>query len=113
MSDIEDEKLREQIGLAIFGGNELPNNWETDSRIPRVLQLIKTRDIAKEREELYDLDEIENKPWRVFRQLAKLMPEYSDTYGRYERFYAHGGGEKVMKLIDDFEASEEQKNDTK
>lgn len=34
------DELREKIGLAVFGGNTLPTNWETDSRIPRIEALI-------------------------------------------------------------------------
>jgi len=52
---------------------------------------------------LFDLDEIDNKPWRVFRQLGAIMPEYKDEYLRYEHFYMHGGGQQVMKLIEEFE----------
>ena len=52
---------------------------------------------------LFDLDEIENKPWRVFRQLGAIMPDYKDSYLRYEHFYMHGGSNDVMKLIEDFE----------
>jgi hypothetical protein len=58
---------------------------------------------------LFDLDEIENKPWRVFRQLANLMPEYADTYTRYEAFYSFGGGRKVMALIEEFEKTDDYK----
>lgn len=62
---------------------------------------------------LFDLDEIENKPWRVFRQLAVIMPDYAETYQRYERFYSHGGGNEVMKLIEEFERKlEEEENQT-
>lgn len=55
---------------------------------------------------LYDLDEIDNKPWRVFRQLANIMPEYADIYTRYKEFYSYGGGQKVMKLIEEHEAEQ-------
>lgn len=61
---------------------------------------------------LYDLDEIDNKPWRVFRQLANIMPHYEEEYRRYENFYANGGGRKVEALIEEFEkeqAAEEAK----
>lgn len=54
------------------------------------------------RELLFDLDEIENKPWRVFRQLAKIMPEYAENYISYEAYYAYGGSRKVEELIEDF-----------
>ena len=59
-----------------------------------------------ENELTFDLDEIENKPWRVFRQLSKLKPNYADTYGRYEQFYSYGGSKAVMKLIEEFEDKE-------
>ena len=34
------QELREKIGLAIFGGRVLPINWETDSRLERVAELL-------------------------------------------------------------------------
>ena len=34
------QELREKIGIAIFGGRVLPINWETDSRLERVAELI-------------------------------------------------------------------------
>ena len=40
MTTPEDTELLTAVALAIFGGNVLPNNWETDSRIPRVMNLI-------------------------------------------------------------------------
>lgn len=58
---------------------------------------------------LYDLDEIDNKPWRVFRQLAHIMPEYADIYKDYEAFYAFGGGRKVRELIDEFKNTDDYK----
>lgn len=64
---------------------------------------------AKERELLYDLDEIENKPWRVFRQLAKIMPEYANTYTDYEAFYSYGGGSEVQQLIGKFKETDDYK----
>lgn len=60
--------------------------------------------LQAQEELLFDLDEIDNKPWRVFRQLAAIMPEYADIYKRYEDFYAHGGGREVMGLIEKHEA---------
>lgn len=66
-------------------------------------QAITTMIRANNEAQLYDLDEIDNKPWRVFRQLAKIMPEYADTYSRYEKFYSHGGCNEVIKLIEKFE----------
>ena len=59
-----------------------------------------------EQDLLYDLDEIDNKPWRVFRQLAKIMPEYAEEYTRYEAFYSYGGGHKVKQLIEEFEQTD-------
>lgn len=58
---------------------------------------------------LFDLDEIDNKPWRVFRQLSKIMPEYAETYYRYEAFYSYGGSKEVMKLIEEFEKTDDFK----
>lgn len=40
---------------------------------------------------LFDLDEIDNKPWRVYRQLAKLVPECEETYTRLASFAEQGG----------------------
>jgi hypothetical protein len=37
-----EQELRERVALAIFGGTVLPKNWETDSRLLRVLALIKS-----------------------------------------------------------------------
>lgn len=88
--------------------NDYHRESSIDRDVTKVLQLIEAEASRRERAILYDLDEIENKPWRVFRQLAKIMPEYADTYSRYEKFYAYGGGEKVMKLIEDFESKEDE-----
>ena len=55
--------------------------------------------LAKEKEDLlFDLDEIDNKPWRVFRQLAVLVPECEDTYLRLAAFCEQGG----MRDLDEF-----------
>ncbi len=64
---------------------------------------------ARETELLFDLDEIDNKPWRVFRQLAKIMPEYADTYTDYEAFYSYGGVIKVRALIEEFKKTADYK----
>lgn len=37
--------LREEAALAVFGGTVLPENWETDSRLPRVLTLIQRKQL--------------------------------------------------------------------
>jgi len=50
----EDTEQKQQAALAIFGGNSpeaLPINWETDSRIPRILALI-NRETVKAQEDL-------------------------------------------------------------
>ena len=60
---------------------------------------------------LFDLDEIDNKPWRVFRQLAVLVPECAETYERYEQFYSQGGGQEVMKLIEQAELDSKERLD--
>lgn len=67
------------------------------------------REQALKDELLFDLDEIDNKPWRVFRQLANIMPEYADTYTDYEAFYSYGGGNEVRKLIDSFKQTDDYK----
>lgn len=48
---------------------------------------------------LFDLNEIDNKPWRVFRQLAKLAPDCETDYTRYARFYEAGGSKVVESMI--------------
>jgi hypothetical protein len=58
---------------------------------------------------LFDLDEIDNKPWRVFRQLAVLMPEYAEIYTDYEALYAFGGSSDVEALIKRFKESDNYK----
>lgn len=78
-----------------------------------LLDIIAQETKKAEDELLYDLDEIENKPWRVFRQLAEIMPEYADTYHRYEKFYAYGGGNTVMKLIEKFESELQAQGESK
>lgn len=80
-------------------GNEYKVGIHGDSDVTEIVsELRRAHDLT-----VHDLDEIDNKPWRVFRQLAKLRPEYADTYKRYEEFYSHGGGQEVMKLIEKFE----------
>jgi hypothetical protein len=68
-----------------------------------VIALVEAQLAEREQDLLFDLDEIDNKPWRVFRQLAVLVPDCADTYRRYERFYSYGGGLEVEKLIEIFE----------
>jgi len=90
--------------------NIVTRNGKT-GRIPELLEaeldrleaLILSKQKEVETELLYNLDEIDNKPWKVFGQLAKIQPEYSETYDRYYEFYAHGGSRDVMKLIEKFE----------
>lgn len=71
--------------------------------IEKIKQVLADQEIDSKENLLVDLDEIDNKPWRVFRQLARIMPEYADTYLRYEAFYSYGGGSKVLALIEEFE----------
>jgi hypothetical protein len=59
---------------------------------------------------LFDLDEIENKPWRVFRQLAEIMPDYAGIYTEYQAFYSYGGGREVKKLIEEFKKTDDYKD---
>jgi len=46
------EDLKRKAALAIFGGSILPDNWETDSRLPRVLQLIEAETLQARIDEL-------------------------------------------------------------
>jgi hypothetical protein len=70
-----------------------------------IAQQPSTQAIERAKEELlFDLDEIDNKPWRVFRQLAKKVPDCAEMYERYQRFYENGGANEVEKLIEQFEA---------
>lgn len=78
--------------------SHIRKNYTPNSEVERV-----------KRELLYDLDEIDNKPWRVFRQLASIIPEYSDIYTDYEAFYAYGGSHEVQKLIDKFKKTNDYK----
>lgn len=60
------------------------------------------REVAEVKEDLlYDLDEIDNKPWRAFRQLATIMPEYADEYHLVAEFYSNGGSRKIKELMAD------------
>lgn len=68
-----------------------------------LLDLIKDQKEAVKQSLLVDLDEIDNKPWRVFRQLSRIMPGYNDVYERYENFYANGGGKIIESMIELFE----------
>lgn len=115
---MKDNELRDQL-LDVTFKPDHPEVNETSIRkigigwvVDYLMPVINAYTARKEKDLLYDLDEIDNKPWRVFRQLAKIMPEYEDEYRRYEDFYAHGGGEKVMKLIEAHER-EKRLNETK
>lgn len=108
MTTLSNEQLRHRIvELRQQRGSHLID--ESDY-IEEVMQLFASQRqaILKEvREELlYDLDEIDNKPWLVFRQLAKIMPEYADTYIGYEAFYSYGGSKVVEELIDKFKKTD-------
>lgn len=52
---------------------------------------------------IFDLDEIDNKPWRVFRQLAKIHDGKDDDvakkYREYETFFANGGMDIIEKEL--------------
>ena len=121
--DIFDEEKAEQQIISHIQQNyvpkqQIPTSYSADGRgwvnIDDVEKILKsyTRNSEVERikqDLLYDLDEIDNKPWRVFRQLAAIVPEFADIYTDYEAFYAFGGGRKVRKLINDFKQTDDYK----
>jgi hypothetical protein len=104
-------ELRQNIKDLIFNGYDRFDVEEVLDKIMALHEADKSAVVVEAKDDLlYDLDEIDNKPWRVFRQLARIMPEYADCYWRYEAFYSYGGGLKVEALITEFEQTDDFKD---